>query len=94
MIPRSKEQLAFPLGEASCKAGHGARAVAASAALGQRMGALGVAKGADYLQVWQVVVEDGLPFFDCFVDCVGFPAEAREQGLVLATVVRKAADRG
>ena len=94
MIPRGKEQLAFRLREAICKAGHGARAVAAPAALGQRIGAPGVTEGADDLQVWQVVVEDGLPFFDCFVECVRFQAEAREQGLLLATVVGKAANQG
>ena len=82
------------MGEAICKPAHDAWAVAAPAALGQRIGATGVAKGADDLQFWQLVVEDGLPFFDCFVECVWFQAEAREQGLVLATVVRKAADQG
>ena len=94
MIPQGKEQLAFRLWETICKAGHGARVVAAPAALGQRIGAPGVAEGADDLQVWQVVVKDGLPFCNCFVECVRFQADAREQGLLLAAVVSKAADHG
>ena len=94
MIPRGKKELPFCERESFCKARHGARPIAAPAALGQRISSPWMTEAAQDLQVGKVVVENGLSLFHRFIQRVGFEAETCEQGLMRTTVIGEAADQG